>query len=114
MRGKSRKPSPAHSQDDDDVIIVDFVQRSPGKRKGGSDQSSSRPTKRQMCWVEIPPRPKRAPPASVKLEPLSPDDATQVIVPTPVVKGEPDEEISSALAVIRNVSRTLDFPLRIL
>ena len=100
-----RKPSPISVQDDDDdVIIADPLRHSPGKRKGGSDQPSPWPKKRQMFWVEVPPRSKRVPSISVKLEPLSPDDTIQVIATTPAVKEEPDQEIANALAVITNVS----------
>ena len=100
-----REPSPAHLQDDDDdVIVVDWVRQSPGKRKGGSDQSSPRPKKRQTFWVEVPPRPKRAPSVSVKRESSSPEvGPIEAEGAGLAVKQEPDQEASTALSAIRNV-----------
>ena len=107
-----QEPSPAHPQDDDDdMIMVDSVPQSPGKRKGEGDGSSPRPAKRQSFWVQVPPRPKRTLPDSVKSELQSPDDTIQA--PAPAVKEDPDQEMSAALAVIRNVSHIVYFPLRV-
>ena len=103
-----REPSPTYSgnDSDDSIIMVDSLRRSPAKNEGGSNQTNTRPEKRQICWVEIPPRPKRKRVSSelVKSEPLSPDSTIQVIAAAPAVKEEPDQEMANTLAVIRNVS----------
>ena len=108
-KGSTAQPEPEPSlnhpqNDDDDVIIVDSVQRSPGKRKGEGDQSNPRPTKRQIFWVEVPPRRKRVPSVSVKWEPSSPEVAVKPEGAASTVKQEPNQEVSNALSVIRNVS----------
>jgi hypothetical protein len=106
VQSSQRERSQVLLQDDDedDAIIVDPVQHSANKRKGRSGQSSPRPAKRQTVWVEVPPRPKRVPSASVKLERPTQDDIHSIAT-APIVKEEPDEEFASALATIRNVSR---------
>jgi len=98
-------PNPTNRRDaDDDVILVDPVRLSPSKRKGESDQPSPQPTKRQSFWVEVPPRRGRVLSGSGNREPSSPEIAIKVEGATLTVKREPDQEASSALSVIRNVS----------
>lgn len=93
-------------QGDDEVIVMDSVRRSPGKRQGEDDQANPRPTKRQTVWVEVPPRRKKALSVSVKQEPSSPEVVVKIEGVTPTVKRERNDhrEASSALSVIRNVS----------
>ena len=89
------------------MIIVDLLQKSQGKRKGGVDQPSTQPRKKQAFWVEVPSPPKRSgKPMPVKLEHTDSesDDDLQVAATTSAVKDEPDLEIVNALAVIRSVS----------
>src|ERR1700753_2759204 len=108
-----QESSPAHSQDDsDDVIIVDLLQKSQGKRKGGMDQPSTQPRKKQAFWVEVPSLPKRrGKPVPIKLEDTDSesDDDPQVAATASAVKDEPDLEIVTALAVIRSVSWRSNF-----
>ena len=111
-----REPGPTHPQnDDDDVIIVDSPHQSLGKRKGGGDQPSLRPTKRKTFWVEVPPLPKWRRVLSTLVVPGSesnPNGTSQVIATAPTVKEEPDQEIANALAVVRNVRWGLNFLLK--
>lgn len=93
-------------------MIMDWARRSPNKRKSEGDQPSPRAVKRQSFWVEIPPRPKKVAPVSVKSEPPAPDDI-QPITTAPVVKEEPDEELANALAAIRDVGHIPSFLLKI-
>ena len=105
MAEQQREPSLTRLQDDDDdVVMVNPVRSSPGKRKGEDNQSNPRPAKRPTFWVAVPPRRKRALSASVKREQSSPEAAIEVEDATVVPKQEPDQELANALAVIRNVS----------
>jgi len=107
-----REPSLAHPQsDDDDVIMVDSVQQTRGKRKNDGDQPNPRPAKRQSFWVEVPPRHKTLS-VSVKVEPSNPEVTIEAEGTTPTPKQEPDQELTDALAVIRNVSYILDSQFR--
>ena len=110
-----REPSLNHPQNDgDDVVMVDSIRQSPGKRKRESDQSDPRPEKRQTFWVEVPPRRKKVLSVSVKREQSSPEvvieaeDATSTLTP----KQEPDQELANTLALIKNVSGILNRPFR--
>ena len=108
--GQSKpEPGPSDPRDgEDDVIKVDSVWQPPRKRKGEGDEPNPRPKKRQVFWVEVPPRRKRALLAPAKRELSSPEAVVVTESETLTVEQKYQSQLPSKNSTECNCPHVLD------